>query len=399
MMRQLLCVALLPLLVPHAVDAQPSVVSPWVVETINSRALGPRTIYIATPAGYDGAKARYPVLVTLDANDLPQFRLWIAQTGYLAANSPGLPPMILVGIVNGSDRIHDMTPPATGSSVKGFNTAGGAAPFAEFIIGEVLPHVRAEYRTLPTTILAGHSAGGLFALDVAARRPDVFQGIVAMSPAIWFNDGTLVDTYAESIIKSAARPRLFLTSGNEPDVEEPTRRLAQRLTIGGLQGSSAFRAYPNATHSLTPLSFADGLQFVFDPVAHRNLAVEKLDPVSADTAAVKSAIAASERAYSEAARSLHLPEQLPERVLNRLGSRLLNDKQIELAILVFERNIRDYPESLSAYDGLSDAFIAAGDTEPALAHLQTAAGIARRTGVTLPAAMQKKLDALSAKKN
>jgi predicted alpha/beta superfamily hydrolase len=399
-MRQLLSFALLLLLVPHAVEAQLSTVSPWVVETINSRALGPRTIYIATPTGYDRANARYPVLVTLDANDLPQFRLWIAQTAYLAANSPGLPPMILVGIVNGSDRIHDMTPPATGSSLKDFKTAGGAAAFAEFIIGEVLPHVRAVYRTLPTTILAGHSAGALFALDVAARRPDVFQGIVAMSPAIWFNDGTLVDTYAESIIKSAARPRLFLTSGgDEPDVEEPTRRLAQRLTIGGLQGSSAYRAYPNATHSLTPLSCADGLQFVFDPVAHRNLPVEKLDPVSADTAAVNGAIAASERAYSEAARSLHLPEQLPERVLNRLGSRLMNNKQVELAIPVFERNIRDYPESLSAYDGLSEAFIAAGNTESALAHLQTAAGIARRTGVTLPAAMQKKLDALGAKKN
>jgi hypothetical protein len=124
-MRQLLSFALLLLLVPHAVEAQLSTVSPWVVETINSRALGPRTIYIATPTGYDRANARYPVLVTLDANDLPQFRLWIAQTAYLAANSPGLPPMILVGIVNGSDRIHDLTPPATGSSVKDFKTAGG----------------------------------------------------------------------------------------------------------------------------------------------------------------------------------------------------------------------------------------------------------------------------------
>ena len=45
-----------------------------------------------------------------------------------------------------------------------------------------------------------------------------------------------------------------------------------------------------------------------------------------------------------------------------LGSRLLNNKRVELAIPVFERNIRDYPESLSAYDGLSEAFIAAGNT-------------------------------------
>ena len=77
---RVLSVALGLLILPHPVAAQPSAVDPWAVETINSRALGSRTIYVATPSGYDGSKARYPVLVALDANDLPQFCGWIAGT-------------------------------------------------------------------------------------------------------------------------------------------------------------------------------------------------------------------------------------------------------------------------------------------------------------------------------
>jgi uncharacterized protein len=64
---------------------------------------------------------------------------------------------------------------------------------ADFIIDELLPRIRAKYRTLPSVILIGHSAGGLFAIDVAARRPEAFNAIIATSPAIWFLDGTLVD--------------------------------------------------------------------------------------------------------------------------------------------------------------------------------------------------------------
>src|SRR5262245_20805853 len=128
----------------------------WATDTIHSRALGQRTIYVATPEGYRGGRSSYPVVVALDADDASQFRLWIAEAAYLADNSPGLPPVIMVGIVNGNDRVHDMTPPAAGSTVKDYKTAGGAEAFATFILDEVLPHVRARYRTLPSAILAGH---------------------------------------------------------------------------------------------------------------------------------------------------------------------------------------------------------------------------------------------------
>ncbi|MGZ5438397.1 MAG: alpha/beta hydrolase-fold protein [Candidatus Aminicenantales bacterium] len=372
----------------------------WVTVTIDSRALGQRTIYIATPDGYNEGTSRYPIMVMLDANDHALFRLWIAQAAYLTDNPSNIPPVIAVGIVNGSDRIHDMTPPATGSSVKDFKTAGGAAAFADFIINEVLPRVRARYRTLPSVFLTGHSAGGLFALDVAARRPSAFQGIIATSPAIWFNDESLVGVYADLLGRSPAHPRLFFSSGgDETDLSTATQHFAEQLGANpSLGGTFSYHTYPEASHKLTPMSFGDGLRFIFEPVSTSHLAIEGLDYANVDAAALNVALQSSEKAYAAGARSLGLSEQLPEQLLNDLGYRLINHKKFALAISVFERNVKAYPHSVNVYDSLADGFLAAADTVSALAQLRTAVQVAHRMGVPVPAETQKKLEALEARK-
>ena len=270
--RRLACGFLLVAASAVSASAQSTAADGWTTATVNSRVLGKRSLYVATPEGYRGGKSGYPGVVMLDADDGAQFRLWIAQAAYLAANSPGLPPVIIVGIANGSDRIHDMTPPAAGSSVKEYTTAGGADAFAAFILGEVLPQVRAHYRTVTTTILAGHSASGLFALDVASKKPEAFQGIIAMSPALWFNDSVLVDSYADLIGKSTTRPRMFVTSGGEePNIDVPSKRCGRwRRSIRALRLPRISRC----DAWVTSMSFADGLRFVFEPVASRHFAIE-----------------------------------------------------------------------------------------------------------------------------
>jgi predicted alpha/beta superfamily hydrolase len=386
--------------VPSVGFGQPNAGAGWAADTISSRALGRRTIYIATPDGYGEGKSLYPLLVLLDANDHAMFRLWTAQAAYLAGNSPGFPPVIAVGIVNGSDRIHDMTPPATGSSVKNFKTAGGAAAFADFIIDEVLPYVRARYRTLPGVILTGHSAGGLFALDVAARRPSAFQGVIATSPALWFNDGSVVDIYAELMGQSRSHPRLFVANaGNEGELAAACKRFADLLNANAsLSGTFSYRIYQDATHKLTPMSFGDGMQFILDPVSYSHLAIEHLDFAKVDSVTLDDALHSAESTYAAGARSLGLHEQLPEDILNGLGYELMSSDKVALAISAFKRNVRAYPESVNVYDSLGDGFLAAADTASALAQFRTAVKVAHRTGARVPAATQKKLEALEARK-
>jgi predicted alpha/beta superfamily hydrolase len=377
-----------------AARAQDTTLAPWAREVVTSTRLNEqRTIVVATPDGYQGSRGRYPVLVLLDADDRAQFALAVANVRFLATRN-AIPPLIVVGVVNGKDRTRDMTPPATGSTAKTFPTAGGAAWLADFIIDEALPVVRSKYRTLPATILAGHSFGGLFALHVASTRPGVFAGIIAISPSLWWNDSTGIVSYGSVIARSATAQRLFVTSGGlEPEIDRTTQHFAARVdSLKSARVAFSYHRYPEDTHGLTPApSLVDGLRFVFEPVSVTKLPTARLGPGS-DSAAVVNAVVQTERAYASGARSLGLPELLPEEVLNQLGYNvLLGLRKPDLAIWVFRRNVALYPESANVYDSLGDAFVTKGDTAAAKAIFTRAVEVATRTGHPILAESRRKL--------
>ena len=355
-----------------------------------------RTIYVATPANYRVSNERYPVLVLLDANDPPQYAAAVANVAFLTSRS-AIPGLIVVGIPNGKDRTHDMTPAASGTTAKNFRTAGGAASLADMIVDEVLPMIRKKYRTLPTTILAGHSFGGLFALHVAATRPGAFAGIIAMSPSLWWNDSTAAVSYADAIAKSAAPARIFATSGGlEPAIDVTARRFASRLdSLKPASLAFAFRHYPDDTHGLTPApSLVDGLRFVFEPISMTRAPILALRP-GVDSAAIVNAVTETETRYARGARSLGMPDKLPELTLNGFGYTVLQAFSMpNAAIWIFRRNVANYPDSPNVYDSLGDGLLAKGDSSGAKAQFRQARDVALRQGLPVAEETRQKLDAL-----
>jgi predicted alpha/beta superfamily hydrolase len=394
------CLAAAVLLIFAAYAAAQAAAAPWTEIAVQSSAIGTRTIRVATPDEYARGTDRYPVLVLLDAEDRPMLRLANAQAAYLRANGDAVPAMIVVGIVNGQDRIHDMTPTPTGSSVAAFKTAGGASAFADFVLRDVLPSVRARYRTLPTTILAGHSAGGLFALHVAATRPGSFNGVVAMDPAIWFNDGAPARLYADAIARSPAGTRVFAGYGGlESDIDAATTEFSRRLEEAKSPTVAfASRRYPADSHALVPLAaLPDGLRFVFAPLSLQRLPIAKLAE-GVDAAAVMAALATSEAQYSDAARSLRLPETLPEIALERAARFARNTlKNDDLAVRILERNVALHPGSARAVARLADGYAAKGDVAAAIAHLRRAIALDRSSATELPGDARTKLRELERK--
>jgi glyoxylase-like metal-dependent hydrolase (beta-lactamase superfamily II) len=59
-----------------------------------------------------------------------------------------------------------------------------------------------------------------------------------------------------------------------------------------------------------------------------------------------------------------------ENELNRLGYELLQRAMIDEALVIFELNVKAYPEGFNTYDSLGEACMAAGDTERAIANYQ-----------------------------
>ncbi len=389
--------AIVPLVLLAASAAAQQAPSPWLKETFKSAKLGEeRTIYVATPTNYSGNGQRYPVLVLLDANDDPQWAAAVANVAFLSSRG-AIPDLLVVGIPNGKDRTHDMTPAATGATAKSFPTAGGSRAFADFIVDEVLPRVRSHYRALPSTILAGHSFGGLFALDVAATRPGAFAGIVAMSPSLWWNDSTPARDYATAIAKTSATTRLFATSGElEPPIDVTTKIFAARLdSIKPPSFAFHYQYYADDTHGLTPQpSLIDGLRFVFAPIALTRTPINALGP-NADSASIVNAVTVTEDAYVRGARSLGLPDKFPESQMNNYGYAALQAfKMPNVAVWLFRKNVASYPDSPNVYDSLGDGLLAAGDSAGARAQFRMARDVAVRQGKTASEETLKKLAAL-----
>lgn len=367
---------------------------------IQSTKLGEtRHVYVVPPLGYAKGHDRYAVLIILDANDAPQFRAAVANAGFLASRGV-IPPLIVVGVPNGKDRTHDLTPVATGNDRRQFPTAGGDGPFVDFLVDEVLPAVRAKYRTLPTTVLAGHSFGGLVALHAAAVHSEAFAGIIAMSPSLWWNDTTSVAGYADSIAHAPHHPRLFATSGEfEPPIDGPTHQFAARLNeIKPASLAFGYTHYDGDSHGLTPQpSLIDGLRFVFEPVSvvYRGSLMTMGFPPHADSADAMNAYAAMRDRYVAGARSLGLPDAVPENVTLTIAEGALTQlKQPRLAAWMFRQAADAYPESADAHEGLGDALLAAGDSPAARAQFERALVLAERSGQGDAAALKKKISAL-----
>jgi uncharacterized protein len=266
-MSKLLLLAALCTAAPMLAQATPT--PPWATLTLKSATLAEtRTIYIATPSSYANGRRRFPILILLDADDQDQFSSAVANLRFLAGRG-AIPELILVGIVNGKDRGHDLSPVATGANAKQSPTAGGASKFVDFLLQEVLPEVRRPYRTKPGTFLAGHSLGGLVALHAAATRRE-FSGIIAMSPSLWWNNSTAARGYADSLERLRRPLRLFISSGElEPAIATTTRRMVARLdAVKPASLTYAHRQYSNASHAMTPLlSLIDGVQYLFEPMS------------------------------------------------------------------------------------------------------------------------------------
>jgi enterochelin esterase-like enzyme len=141
---------------------------------VESKYLGrPRHVSVWLPPGYDDFPDKhYPLLIMHDGQNLFDPRL--AHTGVdwgvdesiarLAAAGRITPP-IVAGIWNTADRAREYSPWHDGPA------------YARFLIEELLPRIRREYRVLPgpeNTATMGSSMGGLISFYLCWQHPEAF---------------------------------------------------------------------------------------------------------------------------------------------------------------------------------------------------------------------------------
>ncbi len=234
---------------------------------ISSEILGEdRRVYIQLPDGYEGSNRRYPVLVILDGEWL--FETARSTTRFFSeyrAMDINMPPMIILGIEN-TDRDHDYVPTEDPKEDPDFPTAGRADDFLDFLDRELFPYVDRTYRTATSRTIVGWSFGGLFAMYSAVARPELFDGYLCVSPAIWWDSDLIYELYHDV---SFERPkRMVITLGSYEEggsVATSTKRILSRFAEDPVQGLQLTHfEFERVGHSWgIPAAFDKGLRQLF----------------------------------------------------------------------------------------------------------------------------------------
>ena len=195
------------------------------------------TIYL--PPGYDERGGRYPVLYMQDGQNLFDARRafggnpWrLGEAVDEAVGRFAVEPLIIVGIDNtGSARVDEYTP--TRDEQRG---GGRAGDYARMVIEEIKPLIDRTYRTRPdpeNTAIGGSSLGGLVALYLVLRHPEVFRRAAVMSPSVWWNGRAILSEVDR--LGDGPRPRIWLDIGGREgrDAVTDVRTLHQRMLAKG----------------------------------------------------------------------------------------------------------------------------------------------------------------------
>lgn len=204
-------------------------------ESLHSRLLDEdRDYFVHLPESYEGHPfRRYPVIYVLDGYSQS---LHTGATAAVLSRVGEFPEAIVVGIPNegNTGRQRDYTPPGMLRDAEARDSAEGAADvFLGFLRRELIPAIDGKFRTSGVRILAGNSRGGLFAVYALTADPKLFTAFHAHSPALWRDDGAMLDTLERFLrANPALESNLFLSLGSR---ENPKMARAFNGAVGILK--------------------------------------------------------------------------------------------------------------------------------------------------------------------
>lgn len=241
-------------------------------------------VMISMPRGAQRDTA-YPVIYLLDGN-----RYFRAMSDTLTSErGSDVPPAIVVAIgyptespkeISDRRRFDFSLSPASRYMPAG--NYGGGDGFIRVIEEEIKPFVAKRFTVERTRqILYGKSLGGLLALRVLLRHPEMFSTYIVASPAIWWNDRQVLEdeaAFAKRVKAGGLNLRVLITSaGNEqyrgpdPALREKDEgrmidnavELAERLKVLDPHGLTVvWTLFPDESHDSASLAaLSRGLRF------------------------------------------------------------------------------------------------------------------------------------------
>ncbi|BDX07858.1 alpha/beta hydrolase [Planctobacterium marinum] len=321
---------------------------------IDSAVLGEeRRILVYLPAEYENKKQHFPVLYITDG-DIQGMHT--KGTLDFMSKLDQSPDMIVVGIVSPRHiRNQDLTLVAESPEQKG--TFEGADRFLMFIEEEVIPVVKTNYRTLDYQALSGTSHGGQFAINAMIKRPCLFDGIIAISPSLYWNEKQLLKLSEKALKERQLKGRLFLSiADEEPIMTEPFEQLVNLFAHhSNEQLMVKVKKFEEENHDSTTLPGQyHGLKYLFNewPLPKTPMTLNDLQAHYATRSAL-----------------LGVDLVIPEDRANGYGQWLIYLNREEDALKLLEWNRSTYPQSLDTHVALIKAYLHFNHAEQAKSSL------------------------------
>jgi enterochelin esterase family protein len=190
---------------------------------ISSEYLGYDVQYkVYTPKLYSNL-TNLPVIYVTDGHEYADAQLgsMVITLDNLIAQSV-IPPVIAVFI--------DPRNPDNIGSNRRMTEYTGNLNFANFIAEELVTEIDANYKTSANPsdrIILGTSLGGLNSAFIALEKPSVFGNIAMHSPALWYNNQSVLNRYNSA--DNISNLKFYISTGTINDTEEEASELKSIL--------------------------------------------------------------------------------------------------------------------------------------------------------------------------
>ncbi|UTY57799.1 alpha/beta hydrolase [Massilia sp. erpn] len=219
--------------------------------TIDSRHLGEtRRINVYMARGWnDAPDAPLPVLYMPDGGLAEDF-LHVAGLLQVSVANGTMRSFMLVGIEN-TQRRRDLTGPTEDPEDRKIApVVGGSAAYRSFIREELMPQVKARYRTTQESAIIGESLAGLFVMETFLQEPQLFDTYIAIDPSLWWNKRRLLQ---EASARLRAHKRLdktlYVAASGEKGMPELAQELEAALAGNKVEGLRwQLAPLPDETH-------------------------------------------------------------------------------------------------------------------------------------------------------
>jgi predicted alpha/beta superfamily hydrolase len=229
------------------------------------------------PSFAEHPERRYPALYLTDGQW--DFSLVQMLAGGLRYDKVA-PEFLIVAITYAGDkpdydrlRREDYTPTPTRADGAAAPSGGDAGKFLAFVEHGVIPLVEGRYRADPKhRVLSGHSLGGLFALYALFERPELFEAVLSLSPAVGWDDRYL---FARERAFHTAHPqldkRVWISVGDSewPQFTQAAKDFIQQFQASAYQGIHLqTRVVEGEAHAgVKPEAYNRAIRFAFQPAA------------------------------------------------------------------------------------------------------------------------------------